>query len=229
MAGQTERRIMKCVPPFLNKAKQFELLSFQMASLIREHERELRSTRTWASELTDKYSTLAAKVLQRDYDLDWFVKDVFPQAELDEFVNVFRYTTLDSLRESLTQVRKDLAMVHELTPTLDGTMEVSYRIALLDCPLYVDVCPQPNEPELDIPLPRPQFVTHFSDQYKRILLDHALLGRRIQHGEERNRQMAVSEVHAFIAELRTTKSDREYDLTLEVQGHGGTLCIRLQK
>ena len=32
-----------------------------------------------------------------------------------------------------------------------------------------------------------------------------------------------------MAQLQRTSSDQEYDTTLEVQGHGGTLSIRLQK
>lgn len=36
MAGQSERRILECVPPFLDREKQFQILAFYVPAIIRE-------------------------------------------------------------------------------------------------------------------------------------------------------------------------------------------------
>jgi hypothetical protein len=40
MSKQTERRILECVPPFLEKDKQFQLLSFYIPSVIEQQKCE---------------------------------------------------------------------------------------------------------------------------------------------------------------------------------------------
>lgn len=229
MAGQTERRILECVPPFLETSKQFELLSFQIPSVIHEQKSAITSRHIRSSEMENIYRELSATVLQKEYRIDWFVKEVFPVAELGEFLNVFKYTMLDCLRQSYAQVREDLIMLHDFLPRVDGSVQISYHISLLDCPLDVDIYPPPGDAQLSIAMPPPRFVTRFREQYRTILLDHTLAQCKAQAIDQANRQVALSDLQAIIAQLERTKSDQEYDSTLEVQGHGGTLRIRLQK
>ena len=229
MAGQTERRILECVPPFLETSKQFALLSFQIPSVIHAQKSEFTSRRIRSSEMENIYRELSATVLQKEYRIDWFVKEVFPAAELAEFLNVFKYTMLDCLRQSYAQVREDLIMLHDFLPRVDGSVQMSYHISLLDCPLDVDIYPPPGDAQLSIAMPPPRFVTRFREQYRTILLDHALAQCQAEAIDQANRQVALSDLQAIVAQLERTKSDQEYDSTLEVQGHGGTLRIRLQK
>lgn len=229
MAGQTERRILECVPPFLSKDKQFELLSFQVPSVIHQQKSELKASRIKASELEATYRQLAATVSEHEYKLDWFVNAVFPSKEVTEFLNVFKFTMLDCLRQSYAQVRQDLMLLHDVLPGLDGSVDLSYQTALLDCPVEVDVYPPPGAAQLSIAMSEPSLVTQFRDRYRTILLDHALTQCKADAVGHANRQIALADVEAVVAQLQKTSSDQEYDTTLEVQGHGGTLSIRLQK
>lgn len=229
MAGQTERRILECVPPFLSKDKQFELLSFQIPSVIHQQRSELKVSRLKSSELEKSYRQLVATIVEHEYKLDWFVKEVFPAKEVKEFLNVLKFTMLDCLRQSYAHVRQDLMLMHEILPDLDGSVDLSYHIALLDCPVEVDVYPPPGAAQLAITIPEPSFVTEFRDQYRRILLDHALTQCKADAAGHANRQIALADVQAFVAQLKRTSPDQEYDTTLEVQGHGGTIRIHLRK
>jgi len=229
MAGQTERRILECVPPFLPKDKQFELLSFQVPSVIHQQKSGLKASRIKASDIETTYRQLAVTVAEHEYTLDWFVNAVFPVQEVNEFLNVFKFTMLDCLRQSYAQVRQDLMLMHGILPDLDGSVHLSYQIALLDCPVEVDVYPPPGAAELAIAMSEPSLVTQFRDRYRTILLDHALTQCKAEAVGHANRQVALADVEAVVAQLQRTSSDQEYDTTLEVQGHGGTLSIRLQK
>lgn len=168
-------------------------------------------------------------MIEHEYKLDWFVNEVFPSEELSEFLNVFKYTMLDCLRQSFAQVREDLVLIHDFIPKTDGSVDMSYHIVLLDCTLNVDVYPPPGATHLNISIPEPRLVTKFRDRYKTILLDHALTQCKAEAIGHANRQIALSDVKAVVTQLERTKSDQEYDSTLEVQGHGGTLHIHLQK
>lgn len=229
MAGQTERRILECVPPFLSKDKQFDLLSFQVPSVIAQQKSGLKASHIKTSEIETTYRQLAATVAEHEYKLDWFVNAVFPAKEVKEFLNVFKFTMLDCLRQSYAQVRQDLLLMHDILPDLDGSVALSYEIALLDCPVEVDTYPPPGADQLAIAMSEPSLVTQFRDRYRTILLDHALAQCKAEAVGHANRQVAFADVEAVVAQLQRTASDQEYDTTLEVQGHGGTLTIRLQK
>lgn len=229
MSGQTERRILECVPPFLSKDKQFELLSFQVPSVVNQQKSGLKASQIKTSELEKSYRQIATTVAEHEYKLDWFVKEVFPTKEVNEFLNVFKFTMLDCLRQSYAQVRQDLMLMQDIMPNLDGSVDLSYQIALLDCPVEVDAYPPPGPDQLTISMSEPRLITQFRDKYRTILLDHALTQRKAEAVGHANHQVALADVEAVVAQLQRTSADQEYDTTLEIQGHGGTLRINLQK
>lgn len=228
-SGQTEYRLLACVPPFLDKSKQFELLSLQIPAVVHQQKSGLKASQIKASDLEITYRQLAATIVEHDYKLDWFVNEVFQAQEVTEFLNVFKFTMLDCLRLSYAQVNQDLMLMHDILPDLDGSVHLSYQIALLDCPVEVDVYPPPGPVQLAITMSEPSLVTQFRDRYRTILLDHALAQCKAEAVGHAHRQIALADVETVVAQLQRTSSDQEYDTTLEVQGHGGTLRIRLQK
>lgn len=229
MVGQTEHRILECVPPFLQKDKQIKLLSFQIPSVIQQQKSGLNASVIKTSELEATYRSLASKVTDHEYTLDWFVKEVFPDVELKEFLNVFKFTMLDCLRQSFKQVQQDLMLAHDILPDLDCSVSLSYQIALLDCPIEIDVYPPPGAAHLNISMPEPSLITHFRVRYREILLDHALAQCKVETVAHANRQIAIADIENMVDQLQCTKSDQEYDTTLEIEGHGGTLWLHLQK
>jgi hypothetical protein len=46
--------------------------------------------------MAEVYESIADAILKKEYHLDWFVKEVFPPEELDEFLSTFKYTMLVS-------------------------------------------------------------------------------------------------------------------------------------
>lgn len=229
MAGQTEYRILECVPPFLSTDKQFELLSFQVPSVIQQQKSKLNVSSIKTSDLENCYRSLAASVEEHEYKLDWFLKEVFPKEELSEFLKVFKYTMLDCLRQSYTQVRQDLMLIHEHLPDLEGSVDISYQASLLGCDVEVDVYPPPGSAQLTISMSEPSLVTQFRDQYMAILVDHSLSQCKSDAAGKVNQAVALSDVESVVAQLQRTTSDQEYDTTMDIQGQGGILYIHLQK
>jgi hypothetical protein len=229
MASGTEQRILEFVPPFLDTEKQFKLLSFQIPSVIQQQRSEIRTAFVRASSLKNTYLSLALNLVKRDYQLDWFVKDIFSADEVAEFIEVFKYTMADCLRQSFLMVRKDLTLLQEVLPRIDSSVEINYHIGLLQCPLELDKFPSPEEMLLEIELPTAQLATRFHEQYKRILLNHALAHCQTEIADQANRQIALYDIQTVIGQLQRTNSSQEYESTIEVKGLGGTLRIILQK
>lgn len=138
MAGTTVSRILECVPPFLSKPKQFELLAYYIPSIIQQQQSTIDAKGLRVSQLTELYKTMSRSIMEKEYHLDWFVKEVFPPDELEEFLCVLKYTMLDCLRQSHSHIQSDLGAIPAYIAGIDGCITVTYRIALLSCPLELD-------------------------------------------------------------------------------------------
>ena len=229
MSGQTMARILSCVPPFLDVPKQFELLSFQVPSVLQQQREKLKLHGFKLSEMEKTYRAVAEGVVGRDYKLSWFINDVFPATECDEFKNVFKYTIMDQLRRSYSWVREDIAMLHGCVSEIEGSIDVVYHVAVFDCPMELDMFPPVGAAKLDIAFATPNLVTEFGEYYRKILLEHALVQIKAEQETHAVRQIALDDVRSLVSQLATTRSDQEYDLRVEIVGHGGTAQVRLQK
>jgi len=229
MSGQTEKRILQCVPPFMTKEKQFKLLSYQIPTIINQQRRALRSSSINLSDMINAYRKLSLEICQNQYKMDWFVKEIFPPAELEEFFNVLKFTMADCLRLSYSHVLNDLLIIKDILPYVDGSIKFYYNISLLQCDLEIDHYPPRIEDQLTIPMPTPRLVTQFRDQYRTIILDHALTQCRLNSIDEVNRQIAINDIRSSIAKLRRINPDQEYDFNFEVKGFGGSLRIIMQR
>ena len=226
MSGQTMSRILECVPPFLEIDEQFKLLSFFAPPALSE---QFHGQQMALSEIADCYNQIAHTVKCKEYELPWFVRDVFSAEEITEFLNVFKFTMIDGLRQSYHDVRNDLVTLRKTCAATDAAIDVQYQIALLDYPLDIDTCPTSMPPSLDIAAPEPRLVTEFRQQYRQVLLEHVVQARAtIRTGDIRQR-IALSDVAAVIRQLQRTKSDQEYESTLAVEGRGGDFTVRFEK
>jgi hypothetical protein len=229
MRRETEKRILSCVPPFLDKPDQFKLLSFQIPSIVEQQKNEIRSYSIPLSQLSQHYKNLAKKIIDKEYRLDWFINTVFPDQEVVEFINVLRFTMVDCLRQSYAQVREDIATFHQTVPQIDASVRLTYSILLLSCHVNIDTFELPSESQLDIVIPTPRLVTEFKDFYRKYLLEHALAQSKQETVSAVNRQFGITDFRGFIAQLEKMRSDQEYDSTLQIMGHGGTVSIHLQR
>jgi len=229
MVRKTEERILICVPPVLNKEKQFKLLAIQIPEIIRQQKKGFKDLEMCTSNLVEVYNKAAQNVVKRQYNLDWFVSEVFPPEELEEFLNVIKYTMLDCLKQSYQSVCKDLNQLDNYIPKTSGAVQISYNISLFSRNLKFDVFPLPNFHALKLPMIEPLFVTKFQYYYKKFLLDHAIKQYKEEAIGQVNNQIAISDVEAVAAQLKKIGNDQEYDTSLDIKGNGGSIHLHLQK
>ncbi|MCL4216112.1 MAG: hypothetical protein KJ052_03770 [Candidatus Hydrogenedentes bacterium] len=229
MAGHTEARILGCVPRFIQPDKQFELLSYQIPAVLRQQRDAFKAKGVRMSEMESTFRNIAECIINQEYVLDWFVSEVFPPSEVTEFLNVFKFSILDCLRQAYSEVRKDLIVLRDILPVLDASIDVTYNIALLDCPLDIDVYPPPGESLLQLQMLEPKLITKFRQQYRKILLDHAINHGGVEKLSHNCRQIAYADLLSVVNHLRGLAAEEEYKSTFQVQGHGGTLTLEIQK
>jgi len=228
MAEQTEKRILECVPPFLDTSQQFQILGFYVPA-FEKWVRTLCGEQVLVSEMSAAYQSIVTAIVHKEWHLDWFVREVFAPAEVQDFIDVFKYTILDRLRQSYAQVCTDLRLLGKIHLPHEACVEVSYHVAFLDCPLDIDTITPPGPPHLDILLPRPPMLSRFDKQYQQILFAHDMEKQNVEHRGRLSGQFALRDVKSLSSHLTLTTSQQEYDSSIEVCCEGGTLCLRLEK
>lgn len=182
------------------------------------------------SQMTQSYSNLVNTIAAREYHLDWFISKVFRETEVQEFLDVLKYTMIDALNRSYCAVREDIASLQRLLADADGSVDLDYTISLLGCRLAVDASASPPQANsLVLPMRVPRLVSQFQREYRQVLLDHAIKAIALENSGEVRRYVALSDVQSVVLQLKELGSDQEYDSTLEIEGYGGTAIIRLQK
>jgi hypothetical protein len=229
MVRKTEERILICVPPILSREKQFKLLSIQIPEIIRQQKKEFRDLDVCTSNLNKVYSDIAISIVKRQYNLDWFVKEVFPPEELEEFLNVLKYTMLDCLKQSYQNVCKDILQLNNYIPKTNGAVRISYNISLLNHSVKFDIFPLSKIPDLELPMVEPLFVTKFRDYYRKILLNHAINQYKEETVGQVNSHIAISDINKIAEQIERIGKGQEYDTNLVIRGYGGNIHLHLQK
>jgi hypothetical protein len=159
--------------------------------------------------------------------MEWFVKEVFSDKEISEFLDVLKYTMHEQIQASYQGVCDDLVKFREALAVTDGSVDVDYTISLFDCRLNIDTFAGSTPLRLEMPVPA--LVTRFNDDYRNILVDQS--ARQIM--EERNRpvkqRVAIYDIQTMLTQLQRMDSDQECDATLTVEGRGGIATIHITK
>ena len=229
MSAQTVKRVLECVPPCLSREKQFELLCFQIPSVIRQQKTAFKMNDMVTSQLPEAYARLAQRIKGCEFTMEWFLKDLFSAHEIEAFTSVFTYTMLDRLRQSYDQVCQDLTWVFSRLAESDCSVALQYRITLLDCTVKIDTRPDRLDTQFLMPVPEPALVTAYRPQYRKILLEHELGQRREEMEGQTNRRMALSDVTGMVDLLKRIDRHQECDTRLQIRGSGGRMALHLQK
>lgn len=227
MSGKTIKKILECVPLCLSKEAQFKLLCFQIPSVLHQQKLAMKIHHIDAWQLDETYRQIADRIMASEYTVEWFLKDLFSNGELNEFVNLLKFMLLDSLRQSFGQVQQDLTLMYKLLPTLDSGVDLQYRVDLFDCNLKIDFSSPPNKKEFTISLPEPILVSQYRDKYQQMLLEHALSRRQAEIEGQANHHLALIDIQNLMSKLKQITSHHEYDSSMNLQGSGGLMRLRL--
>ncbi|MCC6486783.1 MAG: hypothetical protein IT364_04725 [Candidatus Hydrogenedentes bacterium] len=144
-------------------------------------------------------------------------------------MRVLKYTMIDALRQSYSQVVADIRALTKVTEHIQDPMELSYSINLLACPLNVDVVPAKDDPPLSVSFSPPKLVTDFSDAYRSILLRHAIQSREHEVSGNQARCIAIQDMRAVAFQIEKLQSEQEYNFSIRLEGKGGTAILQVER
>lgn len=227
MAGQTETRILECVPRFMATRELFDLLQIYSVAFTETLERAAGKKDILVSALPSHFETLARKAIETQPKLDWFVTNIYSSAEIDEYASVVRYAYLDRLRRCYKAICDDLVVLTNDLDNIDAEIDLEYRITSLEVVVklgFEDVV-LPNDLKVDIS--PPSLVSRHSEDYHRTMTRDTVL-TQVEETAGAGR-IAVMRYDLGNARLAIQEAKGTVTCEIELRGKGGKAIGRFSK
>lgn len=231
-SGQTINRILLCVPKFLNKSQQFEILRFYIPLIIDKWMKKIPKNGINTDNLYTKFHEITLIIKNETYNLDWFVSKVFTRKEINEFLDVLKYTILDILDRSYKNVYSDMNTIaidiNKNISQIDCVAETTYYIHLLKTSFNINhdiEIKQPLSLDIDCPL----LVSQYKEEYSNILLEHLLKFLENDAIKSKKKYISLYDIQELTGKLKSIDMDSEFNFNLSASGLGGIFNIKLDR
>lgn len=224
MSGQTESRVLACVPKFLSRADQITLLRFYLPWLQTLKEANLNLTPISAESLVQAYEETSQLVLEHKFKLGWFISEIFSNEEIIDFLDAFKFMLLKRLELSYQCVCRDIMRLSDLAKRMDIPMSVDYHVHYLGRPLYL---PTPTLPNLDAfrtTLPAPKLFQTTDQSILSMLSEDALQMQKEQEDATVKAFISANDVKLALSHIQAYGS-QEIDSRIEANGEGGRIVL----
>jgi hypothetical protein len=233
MSRQSELRILECVPRYMTKEDQYELLLLNAPAITNQR----KYLRAWPS----SQAPISVKQLHTAYvaeintlknsaiALTWFVKNVFTDEEIDEYVQCLRFVAIEQQLRNYTAVMTDLRQMLPL-PTVQGCKVSAFYLDYLQgCCLELDNVGDFGQLKLDIDNPIPALISRIGMANAKLISDRVLrMEHKIVDGAGSVR-IGIHDLHSFLNSIRRATDGPDYDANITVVGSGGSMHIEIKK
>jgi ABC-type multidrug transport system fused ATPase/permease subunit len=233
MSGQTGTRVLECVPRFLGKEEQFQMLQFYIPSILSKWKAYTKTRTQNIEELHTTFFNIAKLIKENDYTLDWFVKNVFSQEEIDEFMGVLRFTMLDTLNRSYNSMREDISFFYSnligKLSQIDASIALKYSVNLLACTVELTTTEPVLKDDLILDIEPPDMVTKFTREYRKILLNYSMDCIKHDAHESGRRHLGLYDLNSLLNSVKNVQDHNEYNARLVIEGSAGSFFIDIEK
>ncbi len=237
MSGQTARRVLEIVPAILPRETRLELLAIYLPSFeekIRDtlYEQYGRSGAIDVLDLESVYVKAGRTINQMHFYMEWFVKDMFSQHEIDHLENVVRWLMLTRLSESFVAVQTDLISLHNTCRTYRFSIHLDYRIEMLRS--QVDMAHAHGISKMKFAPILKTSGDQLEDDVKllirRKLVDARAQDQKKDYQGKGNSMIALHEVESVLDTVdKANAKNTEVETTLEIEARGGKATLRVEK
>jgi hypothetical protein len=233
MTAQSERRILECVPKFMTREEQYELLLLSAPTLNGSWSdwgsTSTRSDYSQLDQLRVRYLQSINRIKTSAVTLEWFVKGVFNEQEIEEYVQCLRYVAIEHYRKAFASVLDDLRQIMPI-PQIHGCRITYYyedylhrfRIGSADKSELAASC-------LITDNPVPVLITRIGVDNARLIADRILsIDHKMYEGAGVVR-IGAHEIQLFMNSLRAAIEGPDYEADFIVKGAGGAMHIEVSK
>lgn len=224
ISGQSGTRILTCVPRFLSREDQISLLKFYLPWIQTLKQTDLSSSLITGDSLVWEYEQAAKHVLEQDFKLDWFIKEIFSTTEVEEFLQAFKYMLLKRLELSYQCVSRDFERLDELIKRVDFPVSVDYHIQYLGRGIRVETLSFPHPDGFRITQPVPKMFQTNDKHFLQILSDDVVQMRKEQEDASVQAFISANDVEIALSQVHVS-ANQEVDCTVEANGEGGRIIL----
>lgn len=232
LSGQTQRRILECVPRFLSDEKKFYILKCEIIYFVDNlHFKQLNKkiSLNQLNKLFENYSKEIDNFNQ--INLSWFVvKKIFSETEIQQFLNVCKYALNLKLNLSFRQVESDLRLIKlKFCNFKQVTLNASYKIDFLISTVNLSDI---NQTSLDF-IQLNKFEIKIEGIYKQFaekyILDELMHMSFSEKEGEVNQFIKAKDLDFIINQYEKFLAiDSEATIKSEFKGEGGTLNLSIE-
>lgn len=209
------------------------MLQFYIPSILSQWKAHAKARSLKIEELDNTFTSIAKKVMEDDYTLHWFVRNVFSQEEIDEFIGVLRYTMLDTLKRSYNCIRDDISFIYSNVigklSQIEAVITLEYVIDLLGCRIELSGKKPLLEESFLLNLKPPNMVTKFNAEYREILLDYSINCIKHDAHDSGRKHIGLYDLDSLLSSLKKVRDDNEYTAGLSIEGSGGSFSIKIER
>lgn len=226
MSTNTCLNILECVPKFMSKPQQFELLSFHIPDFYAYVFQD--DSKTYGlSEIDKCYNLYFSRVSEYSLKLEWFVSGIFSEEEINEFHHVLKYAIQYSLTLSYEGLKSDLSLLKHFSG-IDAAFDIKYEVQLLGKKFVVDKlnvnlsykCPKISEPKI---------VSSFRDEFQKFHLNKIVEFTNELHKREIKHGAIIKDIASIKSMLNTIANKSTFDCENSYEGKGGLLYVNIVK
>lgn len=233
MSSQSEQRILECVPKFMSREEQYELLLLSAPVLSNTYAQSqhfsFRSSSSSIDALHRLYSDNIESLKTKTVKPIWFVKNVFTDQEVEEYVECLRYVSIQQQIMSLTAIMQDL---QQMLPALNvrGCRVTYYYIDYLTGN-RLDVFENSTTSSLGLPvnIPIPPLVSRIGVNNAKMITERMLrFDHRLKAGAG-SVVVGVDDIRSFLESIATAHNGPDYYASLIVEGSGGSMHLEVTR
>lgn len=229
---RTMNRIFECVPRFLSDKKRFHILKNEVIYFIEDFHQKQQNKNIKLNELNDLFESYATHINSfSQANMPYMVgKRIFTTEEIEQFLCVCKYSLLEKLNLSYSQVQNDLNLFKDKISTFKtGIFIAYYQIDFLNSIVDISninetnlVFKQLNETNINLS----GRYKEFSENY---ILEELMQMSFLEKEGVVNHYVKSSDLDFFLNQYHhISRRENEATLKSDFKGEGGELNVVLE-
>lgn len=232
VSSLTMRRIVECVPKFLNPEKRLYILRCEIHIFLENAKEKLKYSDLKLTNLHSIFETLQNEIINfSQSNLHWFIgKNIFPVEQVEHYLSVCKYALNERLIQSYKQSINDLSIISEKFQSLSCEIDsATYKIDFLN--LTFDLLEIRKHkisyyPLNSLSLNLDATFKNFGEQY---ILEELMKMSFYEKEGEINASLKSKDIDTIFSHfIELTKEENEVIMKSKLQGDGGLLTIQLE-
>lgn len=235
MSGETEYRLLSCVPRFLSDEDLFALVIVEVRDRINTAARLGCNFRNVPlSALREYFAEKFILERNRPTRLSWFTRDVLTECECCEFSKLANSIICENLLRIYQCVLDDLEFVQGAFGEMPYTVDIDYRVPDLNLEVCFDERLEEflsGFQELSLQVKRPALYSRFHDQVSAFLVEKDVERAVKSSVSDMRYSLAIKDVQRIAEELSRLSegTSSSSTLRLHIKGSAGEMDVRLEK